>query len=277
MTTLNSTGLAVAIAPHDCPPVDEKDGFVLFAGEEGKDPRQIEAEYLQKVLSLRALGGFSLWVNPSGYVGKSAAYEYGIAQACGVPAFFTEMPDDVPFYIDPSSVRSAEDLAEYMLSNEGRLPDVRAGDDPIAQTWDRLAFPVASVAVGGIMHFRKKILLVEDGRWPNGQLTVPGTTVRARETREESLHRLFGKKLDVSVHAVSPFRTSFMIDGSGYEKPVSSVVFDDRRVELSSERVQPQIGITHHWASPAQIESLVVAGGVEPNAAASLTDYLATV
>lgn len=71
ITVLNETGHATAIAPHNCTAASEQNGFVLLQGEQDSDPRQIEAEYLQKVLSLKKLGGFSLWVAPNGYVGKS--------------------------------------------------------------------------------------------------------------------------------------------------------------------------------------------------------------
>jgi len=48
VATISATGEAIAIAPHGCTAVGEENGFVLLAGEQDKDPRQVEAEYLQK-------------------------------------------------------------------------------------------------------------------------------------------------------------------------------------------------------------------------------------
>ncbi len=276
ITTINATGLAAAIAPHDCTAVNETDGFILLQGEQDKDPRLVEAEYLQKVLSLRALGGFSLWVTPGGYIGKSGAYEYGIAQACGVPAFFTETPQDVPFYVPPESVRSAAELAEQLQGGRNVIR-VASANDPIGEVWERLAFPTASVAVGGIVRFRNRLLLVNDGRWPNDQLTVPGTTVRVGETREEALRRVFREKTGATIRGVTAFQINFMVDGSGYGKPVNNLVFDDRIIDLSGQRVEPRPGLSIHWVGNSEAQSLARAGQIEPNAASLLREYWASV
>lgn len=272
--TINATGRAIAIAPHDCTAVGEEHGFILLAGENDKDPRQIEAEYLQKVLGLKALGGFSLWVNPGGYIGKAAAYEYGIAQASGVPTFFTETPSDVPFYVDPSSVKSPGQIAEQLQQSHDALLKPTLITGPLGGMWNRLPFPVTSVAVGGIIRCREKLLLIEDGRWKDGQLTVPGTTVRARETREDALHRAVNEKFGIHVSGIAPLKTSFMLDNSGYKKPISSLVFDDRLIAASDERVQPQDGLNHHWVTLEGTKALLSGGQIEPNAATLLDEYL---
>jgi hypothetical protein len=273
ITALNQTGYAQAIAPHDCHAVGEQDGFVFLDGEQSQDPRQIEAHYLQKVLSLKVLGGFSLWVTPNGYMGKAAAYEYGVAQACGVPAFFTEMPQDVPFYVKPGSVKSVAHLA--MQLRQGSQTIIRSVPDTseLGHTWANLLFPTASVAVGGIVRYRDKVLLVEDGRWLHHPFTVPGTTVRAQETRDEALQRALTEKFGVEVDNVKSLKTTFMLEGSGYGKPVSNLVFDDRRIDLSSERVHPQREIRAVWVSSNEAHGLVQAGVVEPNAAVLLEAY----
>ena len=248
---------------------------MLLSGEQDKDPRRIEAEYLQKVLSLKKLGGFSLWVAPNGYVGKSGAYEYGIAQACGVPTFFTEAPEDVPFYVHPDSIKSPEELAEELRQGEASFMRPIGSTDAVGRVWERLPFPTASVAVGGIVRYRKRLLLVEDGRWPDGRLTVPGTSVRARETRNGALRRALTDKFGVETSNVSPLRTSFMLDGSGYGKPVSELVFDDRAIDLSGEHTQPQAGLRLHWVSLDEAQTLAQEGQVEPNAATLLQEYAA--
>ena len=275
ISTLDGSGCAYAIAPHDCTAADEKEGFVLLSGEQGKDPRQIEAEYLQKVLSLRMLGGFSLWVAPDGYVGKSGAYEYGVAQACGVPAFFTETPDDVPFYVSPDSIKTAEQLASQLRRDRRIIAPPTPEHDAVGRMWEQLSLPTALVAVGGIISHRNHLLLVEDGRWPDNQLTVPGTTVRAHETREVALRRALTGKFGLDATGVAPLITSFMLDGSGYAKPVETLVFDDRIVSVSSKRTELPDGLVAHWVSPAEAQELAEAGQVEPNAALLVNEYLA--
>ena len=230
---------------------------------------------MQKVLSLKKLGGFSLWVVPNGYVGKSGAYEYGIAQACGVPAFFTEAPDDVPFYVNPDSVKTAEQLANQLQRDRRITTPPISEHDTVGRVWERLPFPTASVAVGGIIRHRDRLLLVEDGRWPDNQLTVPGTTVRANETREVALRRALTDKFGLDANHVTPLRTGFMLNGSGYTKPIETVVFDDRMISASSERTQPQAGLVTHWVSPTEAQALAEAGQVEPNAVLLVSEYLA--
>lgn len=271
---LNETGQAKAIAPHNCTAVDEQDGFTLLEGEQNKDPQQIETEYLQKVLSLKALGGFSLWVTPGGYIGKSAAYEYGIAQACGVPAFFTEMPEDVPFYVRPSAVRTPAQLAEQLIAKVPISRKFDKANTAIGEAWERLSFPTANVAVGGIVTYHRRMLLVEDGRWPDGQLTVPGTTVRSLETRDAALSRMATDKFGFAIKSAAKFQTSFMLGGSGFAKPMQTLVFDDRVIELSSERLQPKT-FNYHWLNYEEARDAVEVGQVEPNAAGLIDHYLA--
>jgi ADP-ribose pyrophosphatase YjhB (NUDIX family) len=273
VTALDGTGYAMAIAPHDCIASDERDGFVLLPGEQSKDPRQIEAEYLQKVLSLKTLGGFSLWVVPDGYVGKSAAYEYGIAQACGVPAYFTEAPKDVPFYVSPHAIKRADQLAQELLCGD-KVTQLCEDGDELGQMWSRLPFPTASVAVGGIVRYGGRMLLVRDGRWLDDELTVPGTTVRTNETRNGALARALDSKFGMNVRDVLPLCTSFMMDDSGYGKPVSSLVFDDHLVDLASERVQSQPGLHTFWVKSDEVTALIQTGHLEPNAAKLITAYL---
>lgn len=128
----------------------------------------------------------------------------------------------------------------------------------------------------GIVRHRKKLLLIEDGRWKDGQLTIPGTTVRVRETRDSALQRAVNEKFGMDVNDITPLKTSFMISDSGYNKPISSLVFDDRLIEASSEHVRTQDGLNHYWASTEETEALLDAGQIEPNAAALLHDHLKT-
>ena len=66
------------LAPKNSELIGDKDSFSLFEDELDLDPRYIELLYLH---NLKVLGenGFSYFVNPNGYIGKSASYELGIA------------------------------------------------------------------------------------------------------------------------------------------------------------------------------------------------------
>lgn len=276
---LDGTGVAKAIAPSGSIGQSEQDGFVIFAGEEEKNRYQIEAEYLQKVISLKALGGFSLFVAAGGYIGKSATYEYGIAQSCGVPTIFTEAPEDVPFYINPANVKSVGQLAEILATNPAEMLEPPRSTNAIDTAWNQLAFPTASVAVGGIVRYRDRIALAADGRWQDSRLTVPGTTVRPRETREDALQRGLSEKFSINpgdIGEVTPFQTSFMLENSGYLKlgvAPSSFVFDDRIIDLTREPKDNSQQI--HFAHPSEVQDLLKSNDIEPNAASLLTTYFA--
>ena len=86
------------IAPKKSEIKSIKDGFALFEGEENTDARLIELLYLH---NLKQLGndGFSYFVNPEGYIGKSASYELGIAQLSNIRCFFYQPLKDHPAYI----------------------------------------------------------------------------------------------------------------------------------------------------------------------------------
>ncbi len=63
-----------------------EDGFAVLESDRERDHRMIELLYLHH---LKRLGGngFSYFVNPEGYIGKSASYELGIAQVTNVICF----------------------------------------------------------------------------------------------------------------------------------------------------------------------------------------------
>jgi len=62
-------------------------------------------------------------VAPGGYVGRSTAYELGQIHARGIPVFYSERLDDVPFGAPSWSVASAEDLARQVHDPRSPLHD----------------------------------------------------------------------------------------------------------------------------------------------------------
>ena len=129
------------VAPQKADLVAVKDGFALFEGEENQDPRLIELLYLH---NLKKIGknGFSYFVNPDGYIGKSASYELGIAQVSNTRCFFYHALDDHPAYVHRNAVWKPELLAEY-FSEHGTLPEMRVdrNERVIHRLWEDLYGP----------------------------------------------------------------------------------------------------------------------------------------
>jgi len=67
------------------------------------DPRLIELTYLHNLRRLSE-NGFSYFINPEGYIGKSASYELGIAQVSNTRCFFMETPQDHPVYVHKNAI-----------------------------------------------------------------------------------------------------------------------------------------------------------------------------
>ena len=262
---LNSTRLVQAIAPHNCAPDGEHNGFVLLSGEADKDPLEIEFDFMAKVDSLRALGGFAIWVNPGGYSGTSAAYEYGEAKKAGLRSFFTHPPEDVPFHVNPHDILSAKQLADSLVRHQG-VPPFQPDTSRVGQLWENRRTATAQLAVGGIVQCHNQLLLVEDGRW-QGKLTVAGTTVRGYEDPKQALSRLANQKFGLRITDVVPLRTSLMLSG---DRPSSPKVFDDQLITLENTNVAPGPGLTAHWFTPDEIAALLASDQVEPNAKALL-------
>lgn len=143
-------------------------GFTILESDQEKDHRMIELLYLH---NLKRLGenGFSYFVDPEGYIGKSASYELGIAQISNVRCFFSESPIDHPAYVHKNSIWKPEQFVEYVLeNNELPAPRIRRDEKLIHKLWENLMVPGSVVAVGGIIEYNpvkpkreKEILLVK--------------------------------------------------------------------------------------------------------------------
>lgn len=94
------------LAPKTSELVSFSEDFALFDDELDSDPRYIELLYLN---NLKRLGenGFSYFVNPGGYIGRSASYELGVAQATNTRCFFSHNITDHPAYVHGKSIFSA--------------------------------------------------------------------------------------------------------------------------------------------------------------------------
>ncbi|MDP1629099.1 MAG: hypothetical protein Q8L57_00610, partial [bacterium] len=68
-------------------------GFAFLESVEETDQRMVEILYLHNLKRISE-NGFSYFVNPEGYIGKSVSYELGIAQVSNIRCFFLEKPKD---------------------------------------------------------------------------------------------------------------------------------------------------------------------------------------
>jgi hypothetical protein len=183
------------LAPKQGELIDNNDSFPLFHDEQGKDPRLIELLYLH---NLKSLGdnGFSYFVDPDGYIGKSASYELGIAQLTNTRCFFSHKISDHPAYIHNHSIFSSEALVDYIIANQSLpLPSVKRNEKHIHKLWEDLMVPGSVVAAGAIIEYQprssnqeKEILLVKTHKWGN-RYSIVGGKVRRNERLQETLIR----------------------------------------------------------------------------------------
>lgn len=96
----------------------EQAGFVFLENQEGQEPKWIEDEHLQAITKADFV-----WLHcPDGYLGNSASFEIGFAQACGVPVFASVKPTDVTLGAYISIVESVREAAERLQNLPVRIP-----------------------------------------------------------------------------------------------------------------------------------------------------------
>ncbi len=265
------------LAPKRSELVASRDGFGLFDDEFDQDPRLVELLYLH---NLKQLGenGFSYFVNPEGYIGKSVSYELGIAQLTNTRCFFSHKLADHPAYVQKGSIWPAANLADY-IATRAKLPSpqIRQNERNIHRLWEDLMVPGSVVAAGAIIEYQprtnrreKEILLVKTHKW-GGRYSMVGGKVRrgerlhaalVREVREET--RLCG---EVGAHIC----TFDQIKNSGYYQKGIQHIFVDNIVRVGSRKViLNEEAQDYIWARPSDaLEQL----DIEPNARKTLTLY----
>ncbi len=238
--TFTRAGIEV-LAPSLEPLADIQNGFALFEDEIGEDPRLIELRYLHNVKRL-GRSGFSYFVNPDGYIGKSASYELGIAQLTNIPCFFLEQLDDHPAYAPQNTVWDAASLASY-IAEHGTLPNPRIHPDEheIHRLWEDLIVPGSVIAVGGIIeytprHGQPEVLLVQTHKWGD-QFSIVGGKVRRNERLDEALVREVHEETGLHGAVGSHLATFDQIKNSGYYLSGVQHVFVDNIVSVNSKTV----------------------------------------
>lgn len=219
------------------------DGFALFDDEQGQDPRIVELLYLH---NLKQLGqdGFSFFVNPEGYIGKSASYELGIAQLTNTRCFFTDKLADHPAYIHHNAIWSAQTLADF-IATSGKLPTpkVRQNEKNIHRLWEDLMVPGSVVATGAIIEHQpkksskeKEILLVRTHKWGN-RYSIVGGKVRRNERLNEALLREVLEETELKGEVGRHICTFDQIKDSGYYRSGVQHIFVDNVVRVSNKKV----------------------------------------
>ncbi len=221
-----------------------QDGFSILASDKERDPRMIELLYLH---NLKRLGenGFSYFVNPEGYIGKSASYELGIAQVSNIPCFFLEPPKDHPVYLHKNTIWKPETLADFIIENK-KLPEpkVKPNERIIHKLWEELMVPGSVVAVGGIIEYdsikprrEKEVLLVKTYKW-GGRYSIVGGKVRRNERLEDALGREIREETGLRAEVGEHICTFDQIKHSGYYQAGIQHIFVDKVVRVANKKVQ---------------------------------------
>lgn len=252
-----------------------ENGFVVLRSDQEKDHRMIELLYLHH---LKRLGqdGFSYFVNPEGYIGKSASYELGIAQVTNVKCFFSERISDNPAYIHSNFVVSPEDLLKYLKKNNS-LPEprVKRNEKKIHQLWQELMVPGSVVAVGGIIEHdsvkrEKEILLVKTHKWGN-QYSVVGGKLRRHERLDDAYKREIKEETGLDASIGEHICTFDQIKNSNYYLSGVQHIFIDKIARVSSKKVRLNEEAQDYIWIPSSIALKELS--IEPNARHTLELY----
>lgn len=255
-----------------------KNGFAIISTDRETDSRMIELLYLH---NLKRLGenGFSYFVNPEGYLGKSASYELGIAQVSNTKCFFLEPVSDHPAYLHKNSVWKPEFLVEYILKNKALpLPEIRKNEKIIHKLWEDLMIPGSVVAVGGIIEYdeinakkEKEILLVKTHKWGD-KYSIVGGRVRRNERLEDALMREIKEELGLKSKIGEHICTFDQIKNSGYYRTGIQHIFVDKVVRVGNKKVRLNDEAQDYIWIPAKhaLKELPI----EPNARHTLDLYV---
>jgi ADP-ribose pyrophosphatase YjhB (NUDIX family) len=264
------------LAPKQSELVESSDGFPLFQDEIGQDSRLIELLYLHKLKQL-GINGFSYFVNPGGYIGKSASYELGIAQTTNTRCFFSHKLADHPAYIHARSIWSVENLAQYIQDyNSLPNPEIRPNEKKIHMLWEDLMVPGSVVATGAIIEHQpkrgknKEILLVKTHKWGN-RFSIVGGKVRRNEKLNTALLREVNEETKLNGEAGEHICTFDQIKNSGYYQSSVQHIFVDNVVKVRSKKVTlNEEAQDYIWALPGEA---LLHLDIEPNARKTLEIY----
>lgn len=237
-----SAGIEV-LAPQMSEIKSFENGFAVLESDKEKDQRMIELLYLHNLKRL-GIDGFSYFVNPEGYIGKSASYELGIAQISNIPCFFSDKINDHPAYLHKNSVWKPETLVNYIVK-ENKLPEpiIKRNEKVIHKLWEDLMVPGSVVAGGAIIEYEpvkpikeKEILLVKTHKW-GGRYSVIGGKIKRNERLNEGIIREVKEESGLEGAVSSHIATFDQIKNSGYYLSGIQHIFIDKIVKVGSKKV----------------------------------------
>ncbi len=265
------------LAPADSEITAVKNGFVVLESDKEKDPRMIELMYLHHLKHL-GVDGFSYFVNPDGYIGKSVSYELGIAQLSNVKCFFTGKPDGHPAYLHKNSIWRPEDLVEF-IKTTGNLPNpkIKRNERAIHRLWLDLMVPGSVVAAGGIIEYakptrsgEKEILLVKTHKWA-GKYSVVGGKVKRNERLADAYTREIKEETGLGAGIGKDICAFDQIKNSGYYNSAVNHIFVDKVAQVRSQKVRLNNEAEDYiWVLPSEA---LVKLDIEPNARHALELY----
>jgi ADP-ribose pyrophosphatase YjhB (NUDIX family) len=273
---LFTTNGITVLAPQMGELVASKDGFALFEDQLELDPRLVELQYLHKIKQL-GTQGFSYFVNPEGYIGKSASYELGIAQLTNTRCFFSNPLADHPAYIQKRSVWSPEALVRH-IARYGNLPlpKVEQNEQSIHELWEDLMVPGSVVATGAIIEHQsnttseKEILLVKTHKW-NNRYSIVGGKVRRNERLQDALLREVHEETKLRGSVGAHICTFDQLNNSGYYKKSVQHIFIDNIVTVRSKKVSLNEEAQEYvWVRPSDALQFL---DIEPNARTTIELY----
>jgi ADP-ribose pyrophosphatase YjhB (NUDIX family) len=262
------------LAPELSDIIAIENGFATLESDVTKDPRMTELLYLHNLKRLGA-NGFSYFIDPEGYIGKSTSYELGIAQISNVRCFFMAPPADHPAYLHSNSIWQPKLLAEY-ITEHGRLPSptIQPDEDAIQKLWEDLMVPGSVVSVGGIIEHnergRKEILLVKTHKW-GGRYSVVGGKVRRNERLSDALVREVKEETGLHAWVGEHLCTFDQIKDSGYYLPGVQHIFVDKIIRVNNKRVILNEEAQEYIWIPAKIALRDL--DIEPNARQTVELY----
>lgn len=252
-----------------------ENGFAILESDKEKDHRMIELLYLHH---LKRLGenGFSYFINPEGYIGKSASYELGIAQVTNVRCLFSDKISDHPAYVHSDFIISPEALVGHINKNNSLPePKIRRNEKKIQKLWEELIVPGSVVAVGGIIEHEslkreKEILLVKTHKWGN-QYSIVGGKVRRHERLDDALRREVKEETGLDASASQHICTFDQIKNSGYYLSGIQHIFVDKIARVTSKKVRLNEEAQEYIWVPSSIALKELS--IEPNARHTLELY----
>lgn len=278
MQVFKQAGIIV-IAPESDEITAIKGSFLLLEDEEKLDPRFVELRYLHQLHKLGA-DGFSYFVNPGGYLGRSAAYELGIAQATNVPCYFSHKPKDLPVYVPNTHIISPSRMVEFVLENN-HLPSVTQTQSitQLHKLFQKLVSPGSLVATGGIITYQSKpaslpeVLLVKTHKWGH-RYSIVGGKVRRGERLYEALQREIKEETGLKSEIGKHLATFDQLKNSGYYQDYTHHMFVDYEVKVDSKKVRLNEEAQDYIWAPA--EQALAELNIEPNAKHTLEMFVAT-